>query len=105
MSQNPMKLDQQVPRHIWESHGRGFWMLSSPNMESGRPKLALLVFKDKRRTKTLTKPEKCSHASPCSEVSRAEPGLPLWVVIWDELRYSWIASDPVGLSGFIFPPL
>ena len=45
MSQNPMKLYQQVPRHIWESHGRGFWMLSTYNMESSRPKLALLVLK------------------------------------------------------------
>ena len=51
MSQNPMKLYQQVPRHIWESHGRGFWMLSSPNIESSRPKLVLLVFKDKSWTK------------------------------------------------------
>ena len=56
MSQNPMIFDQQVPRHIWESHGGGFWMLSPPNKESGRPKLVLLVFKDKSRTKTLTKP-------------------------------------------------
>ena len=49
MSQNPMKLDQQVPRHIWESHGRGFWMLSTYNMESSRPKLALLGLKEKMR--------------------------------------------------------
>ena len=50
-------------------------MLSSPNRESGRPKLALLVLKDKSKTKTLTKPEKCSHASPCIGIGKGLEGI------------------------------
>ena len=41
-SQNPMIFGQQVPRDIWESHARGFWMKSTSNMESMCLKLVLL---------------------------------------------------------------
>ena len=104
MSQNPMKLDQQVPRHIWESHGRGFWMLSTYNMESSKPKLALLVLKEKNEAKTLTKPENCPTASPCSVIGPNRPTPNLCVMILDASNHLWMilaggAIEGVSIAG------
>ena len=103
MSQIPMKLDQQVPRHIWGSHGRGFWTLSSFNMQSSRPKLALLVLKGKNRTKTLTKSKNNPLASPCRNIDLNTPTLKLCVMIRDVSSYLRMIKTGGALRGDLIP--
>ena len=62
-------------------------MLSTYNMESSRPKLALLVLKEKNEAKTITKPENCPPASACREDGPTVPSLTICVMILDGLNY------------------
>ena len=103
MSQNPMKLDQQVPRHIWGSHGRGFWTLSSFNMQSSRPKLALLVLKVKMEAKSLTKSKNSPHASPCRKIGPQLPPQRLCGMIRDRSSYLQIIKTGGALKGDLIP--
>ena len=103
MSQIPMKLDQQVPRHIWGSYGRGFWTLSSFNMQSSRPKLALLVLKGRNRTKTLTKSKNNPHVSPCRKNCQHMPTLILRAMIWDGSSYLQMLKIGGALKGDLIP--
>ena len=103
MSQNPLKLDQQVPRHIWGYHGRGFWMQSSPNLQSSGPKLALLSWKVKIETKSLTKSKNRPHASPCRKNCQHMPTLILRAMIRDWLSYLQMLKTCVALDGDLIP--
>ena len=103
MSQNPLKLDQQVPRHIWGSHGRWFWMQSSPNLQSSGPKLALLSWKVKIETKSLTKLKNRPHASHCRKNCQHMPTQILRAMIQDGSSYLRMLKTSVALDADLIP--
>ena len=103
MSPISTKLGQDIPRHIWERYGKGFYVGASYTMESNGSKFELFILLLRFQWKLLIKVKNSHHISPCREKSGEKWGLPFCVRIWHISGYILSISMRVANRGNFFP--